>query len=48
MNCSASTDNVPQQVIYHVSGLKEGQHYLKVVNDTPNYWMLLDELIVQS
>lgn len=46
VSCATSAHNVPQQTIYSIGGLPAGQHTLKVVNLTQNYWMLLDKLIV--
>jgi len=47
VSCQVSARNVPRQTIYSIGGLPAGQHTLKVVNRTPNAWMLLDALTVQ-
>ena len=46
VNCWAPAYNVPQQVIYRVSGLPPGRHTFKAVK-LDSAWMLLDALKIQ-
>jgi hypothetical protein len=46
LNCWMSTLNVPQQVVYSISGLPAGRHIFSVFK-RDGTWMLLDALAVQ-